>query len=70
MNKQIIKMQYDDETELLHIVDTVPDKPDIDDGYIYATIEDVLKIKSTMIKLDTRNVPQILLTFLDRKYGY
>lgn len=63
--KIFLKMKYDEETDTLHIVDSMRGKPKYDAtnvGYIYASVDDVLKIKSTLLVLETANVPPIIKT--------
>lgn len=69
IDKQLIKMSYDRDADMLHIVDTVDSAPEQEDNYIYATIEDVARIKSTMIMVDTTNIPATLKTILREKFS-
>lgn len=62
IKKQLIKLKYDQDSELIRILGCVDNKPNEDDGCIYATIDDVIKLKSTGVLLESMDVPQIIKT--------
>lgn len=67
IDKQIIKMKYDEDTDMLHILGTVNEKPIHEDEYIYATIDEVIKLKSTAVFLETLDVPQIIRSAFEKQ---
>lgn len=71
--KIFLKMKYDEETDTLRIIDSMRGKPKYDATdveYIYASVDDVLKIKSTLLVLETANVPPIIKTILKSSLGH
>lgn len=60
IDKQLIKLKYDMDNDMIVIVGTVDKKPEEDDGFIYGKIDDVIKLKSCSVLLETENVPQII----------
>lgn len=58
-------MEYDDDTETLHIIDSTRGYPkNVSQDKVVASVDDVLKIKSTLLVLETAKVPQIIKTIL------
>ena len=59
-------MEYDDDTETLHIIDSTRGYPKNVDHqkYVVASVDDALKIKSTLLVLETTKVPPIIKTIL------
>lgn len=58
-------MEYDEDTETLHIIDSTRGYPkNVNQDKVVASVDDVLKIKSTLLVLETTKVPQIIKTIL------
>lgn len=58
-------MEYDDDTETLHIIDSTRGYPkNVSQDKVVASVDDVLKIKSTLLVLETTKVPPIIKAIL------
>ena len=58
-------MEYDEDTETLHIIDSTRGYPkNVSQDKVVASVDDVLKIKSTLLVLETTKVPPIIKTIL------